>query len=187
MTEKVKRFLEDLSPERRLELEVANRCGPVLKAVKAANLLAVPSGGWQKVCRILKGTAVICRLLYADGQREILYLYRYDSLRQHLKQRQVQEFLSGLGYESAEPGPVLHRLSHRYQRFAGAGDPFPHELGVLLQYPVEDVKGFIVHGGKDWLASGYWKVYGNVRKAEETFAAYDLARLQAVTEVLSGW
>ncbi len=187
MTEKVKHFLESLSQERRWELEIANRCGPVLKAVKAANLLAVPSGGWQQVCGILKDTPIICHLLYADGQREILYLYRYHNLQCHLKQRQVQEFLSAWGYEAAEPKPVLHRLSYRYQRYAGAGEPFPHELGVLLQYPVEDVEGFIAHKGQDWLASGYWKVYGNVREAEETFADYDQARFQAVTEVLSGW
>lgn len=186
MIREVQEFLDRLSPEQRLKLEIANRCGPVLKGVKAANLMAVPAGGWQQVCRALAGSPIICRLLYGDGQRDMVFLYRPNLLEQHIKQEAVRFFLLSCGYESVGLERILNGLSRRYQRFAGAGDSFPHELGVLLQYPVEDVKGFMAHGGRDWLASGYWKVYGNVREAKQTFAAYDRARFQAVMEVLSG-
>lgn len=186
MIGKIQGFLTRLSPEQRLKLEIANRCGPVLKGVKAANLMAVSAGGWQKVCRALEDSPIICRLLYGDGERDMVFLYRSDLLEQHIKQEAVRGFLLSCGYESVGLDGILNGLSRRYQRFAGAGDPFPHELGVLLQYPLEDVKGFMVHGGRDWLVSGYWKVYGNVREAKQTFAVYDRARLQAVMEVLSG-
>ena len=39
---------------------------------------------------------------------------------------------------------------------------FPHEMGLLLGYPIEDVRGFIEHNGCGCLYSGYWKVYRNV-------------------------
>lgn len=186
MTEQVRKFLNSLEAEERLKLEIANRCGPVLKGVKAANLLAVCAGGWQQVCRILEETPVICRLLYADGQRELLYLYRYELLEHHLRKEPVRRFLQKLGYETLQVEAVLTRLSRRYQQYAGAGQAFPHEMGILLQYPPEDVEGFVTWKGQNWLACGYWKVYGNLQEAEKTFAAYDLARLEAVTELLSG-
>ena len=32
---------------------------------------------------------------------------------------------------------------------------FPHEIGLLLGYPVEDVLGFIRYQGKNYLYTGY--------------------------------
>ena len=49
------------------------------------------------------------------------------------------------------------------------GKRFPHEIGVLLGYPAEDVKGFVVNEGKNYLYSGYWKVYGDLSEAKQLF------------------
>lgn len=43
-------------------------------------------------------------------------------------------------------------------------EDFPHEMGILLGYPVEDVEGFIINNGKNELYTGYWKVYDNLTK-----------------------
>ena len=40
---------------------------------------------------------------------------------------------------------------------------FPHEIGLFLGYPAEDVAGFISHKGHDFCYSGYWKVYVHER------------------------
>ena len=53
---------------------------------------------------------------------------------------------------------------------------YPHEVGLVLGYPPEDVRGFIEHGGRDYVLSGYWKVYGDPVRAQRIFAAYDRAR-----------
>ena len=37
---------------------------------------------------------------------------------------------------------------------------FPHEIGVFLGYPLEDVVGFIRHRGKCFTCCGCWKSYG---------------------------
>ena len=51
----------------------------------------------------------------------------------------------------------------RYRAYMNGSKIFPHEMGLLLGYPVEDVTGFMVHGGKNSLYSGYWKVYARRR------------------------
>ena len=53
-----------------------------------------------------------------------------------------------------------------------SSNDFPHEIGLFLGYPVEDVKGFIKYKGECSKCIGCWKVYGDVTKAEDTFDRY---------------
>ena len=43
----------------------------------------------------------------------------------------------------------------RLQRF----EAFPHEIGLFLSYPPEDVRRFIEHKGHESKCEGCWKVY----------------------------
>ncbi len=45
------------------------------------------------------------------------------------------------------------------------GYEFPHEVGIFLDYPIEDILGYIEHEGKNCQVSGYWKVYSNAQGA----------------------
>ena len=49
---------------------------------------------------------------------------------------------------------------------------FPHEVGLFLSYPPEDVKGFIDHRTNNFKCAGLWKVYGDEEKARSLFAKY---------------
>ena len=49
----------------------------------------------------------------------------------------------------------------------------PHEIGVFLGYPLEDVLGFIENGGRNCLSCGCWKVYSNECAALEAFARFE--------------
>ena len=49
---------------------------------------------------------------------------------------------------------------------------FPHEVGLFLSYPPEDVRGFIEHRGHGSKCEGCWKVYGDAKRARATFRAY---------------
>ena len=124
--------------------------------------------------------------LYADAEKEVLFLYRYEQLERHLKNREVREFLRSCGYESFEVASVLVRLRRRYQLYAGISKEFPHELGVLLGYPVGDVQGFIDNRGENSLTSRYWKVYQNPKEAEKIFDLYDRVKEQALKEIMCG-
>ena len=103
-----------------------------------------------------------------------------------MKNREVREFLRSCGYESFEVASVLVRLRRRYQLYAGISKEFPHELGVLLGYPVGDVQGFIDNRGENSLTSRYWKVYQNPKEAERIFDLYDRVKEQALKEIMCG-
>lgn len=46
---------------------------------------------------------------------------------------------------------------------------FPHEIGLFLGYPAEDVKGFIENKAACSKCSGCWKVYGDEQAARILF------------------
>lgn len=179
-------FLNNCTPEEKFGFRVVTQCAPVLKGVKISNLITMKPGGWRKIRAYLKKSRIICIPLYADAEKEVLFLYRYEQLERHLKNREVREFLRNCGYESFEVASVLVRLRRRYRLYAGISKEFPHELGVLLGYPVGDVQGFIDNRGENSLTSRYWKVYQNPKEAEKIFDLYDRVKEQALKEIMCG-
>ena len=179
-------FLNNCTPEEKFGFRVVTQCAPVLKGVKISNLITMKPGGWRKIRAYLKKSRIICIPLYVDAEKEVLFLYRYEQLERHLKNREVREFLRSCGYESFEVASVLVRLRRRYQLYAGISKEFPHELGVLLGYPVGDVQGFIDNRGENSLTSRYWKVYQNPKEAERIFDLYDRVKEQALKEIMCG-
>lgn len=179
-------FLNNCTPEEKFGFRVVTQCAPVLKGVKISNLITMKPGGWRKIRAYLKKSRIICIPLYVDAEKEVLFLYRYEQLEWHLKNREVREFLRSCGYESFEVASVLVRLRRRYRLYAGISKEFPHELGVLLGYPVGDVQGFIDNRGENSLTSRYWKVYQNPKEAEKIFDLYDRVKEQALKEIMCG-
>ena len=180
-------FLAASSLESRLGFQAANHCGPVLKGIKISNIMTAEKGAWRRLQRALRGSSILCVLLAVHREREILLLYRYGGLKNHLEKVQVREFLISCGYDDMAVASVLIRLRSRYARYVLSGQGFPHELGVILEYPVEDVRGFIENRGKNFLMEKYWKVYHDREQALVTFALYDQARETAMGEVIAGY
>ena len=180
-------FLDQCSLESRLGFFVASHCAPVLKGIKISNIMTAERGTWKRLVRSLKGSNILCVLLSAQGGREVLLLYRYEKLREHLMKEQVRKFLESQGYDDIRVPAVITRLRKQYAEYVRNRQGFPHELGVILEYPVEDVKGFIENRGKNCLLEKYWKVYHNREKAEKIFAWYDEARELALEEIMAGY
>ena len=108
---------------------------------------------------------LLCR---CDLARQV-YVFRPAMLRALLDQPDNAAFLRGLGYRRLHDlEAALCQLSRRFQ------DPacFPHELGLFLGYPLEDVQGFIQNDGKNYLFKGFWKVYAKEEASRERFALY---------------
>jgi hypothetical protein len=61
---------------------------------------------------------------------------------------------------------------------------FPHEMGLLLGYPAEDVEGFITHQGAHCLCVGYWKVYANKERKLKIFEKFENAK-ESLIQLLS--
>ena len=180
-------FLDQCSLESRLGFFVASHCAPVLKGIKISNIMTAERGTWKRLVRSLKGSNILCVLLSAQGGREVLLLYRYEKLREHLMKEQVRKFLESQGYDDIRVPAVITRLRKQYAEYVRNRQGFPHELGVILEYPVEDVKGFIENRGKNCLLEKYWKVDHNREKAEKIFAWYDEARELAMEEIMAGY
>ena len=66
------------------------------------------------------------------------------------------------------PGDCLRQLAARLC----LEEEFPHEIGVFLGYPLDDVKGFIRHKGRDYTFCGCWKCYGDPQAARRRFERY---------------
>lgn len=98
----------------------------------------------------------------------LLYLYRPEQLARDLRQQGVPAFLRRLGYPSTDPDVALAVLRQRIR----SGGAFPHEIGLFLGYPLEDVAGFIKYHGGNCRYAGCWKVYGNEEAARELFSEY---------------
>ncbi|CCJ33178.1 hypothetical protein CAAU_1094 [Caloramator australicus RC3] len=58
----------------------------------------------------------------------------------------------------------------------------PHEIGIFLGIPLEDVMAFI-NDEKDFKLCGYWKVFGDVERAKKIFNEYDRAKNLALNYI----
>jgi hypothetical protein len=65
-------------------------------------------------------------------------------------------------------------------------DDFPHEIGIFLNYPLEDVKGFITSPNSGVKCVGYWKVYEDEEAKKKTFELYDKCTGNIVNKLLGG-
>ena len=84
----------------------------------------------------------------------------------YLNQEPVARLLEQYGYDRTQPlDQKLERLRQRME----TSKQFPHEIGLFLGYPVEDVVGFIHQKGQNFKLSGPWKVYGDVERAKKSF------------------
>ena len=106
--------------------------------------------------------------LRLESSRALLYLFRPDCLSRDLSREEAQAILRRAGYTDADYRRCLRELTRRLR----SGEPFPHEIGLFLGYPPEDVQGFMEHHGRGSKCSGCWKVYGDAEAAQKRFEAY---------------
>ena len=102
----------------------------------------------------------------------VLYM-GWIRLQEDLKQEKTWELLKKCGYTCCD---VKYSIAHLKERLRNLNN-FPHEIGLFLDYPVEDVIGFIENKGDNFKCCGYWKVYGDESAAVKQFARYDKCRL----------
>ena len=112
-----------------------------------------------------KGLRVIP--LRFKNNRALIYIYRPVRLLYDLKNDTARKLLDERGYCTEEPQKCIVQLVKRLAEC----EEFPHEIGLFLGYPPEDVCGFIEN--KDGCKCiGCWKVYGDVEASKKMFAKY---------------
>lgn len=118
-------------------------------------------------CRFRKKGVRMVILRHGNGTA-LIYLYRIEKLEAVLRDPKVQALLQKMGYEDYTIDAVLEVL----RAHLSESSEFPHEIGVFLDYPVDDVAAFIEKQGKDYKCVGLWKVYTDVEKAQKTFELF---------------
>lgn len=120
--------------------------------------------------------------LREDENSLIVLVYNREVLKKHIAKKRNNRFLTDIGYKSTyNLDYYLNYLKVRYKK-----NRCPHELGIFLGIPIEDVTDFIECSNKECLICGYWKVYNNYDKAINTFKKYDEIRDKTIGCLLSG-
>ena len=185
-TEVLSYFLKNSDSRLRLSFQIVLQCAPFLKGLKVSCVISVNASLCAELDEVFRNVDIsYYRLSCIDGRCLVLF-YRPCELGKYLRQPGVYDLIREYGYTDLSIDKILGRLSQRVSDFARRGMGFPHEIGVFLGYPLDDVKGFIENEGKKYLMIGYWKVYSDIAGARMVFNAYDRAKDCAVYEFLTG-
>ncbi len=169
-----------------VEAKMALQCAPLIKGIKMSNLLIVSSSDEDAVRVILKKSGIIHYRLLRQDDKTTFLLFRKAQLVSYLQGSDVQRILKASGYGDLSLGGILRMFQYRFETHMNQGEGFPHEVGLLLGYPVEDVVGFIENRGKNYLYSGYWKVYADVVTKAKLFEAYESAKEELIVLLSKG-
>lgn len=159
-----------------IETMLAFHGAPTLEGIKPSSLISFNKQRIKNCRSMLRQykTCMECKginffVLSETDNWLLLLIYRKRPLMEILKNVRVQEFLDFYGYKDFKRmNQYLNHLKIRMALQKG----FPHEIGVFLGYPLDDVKGFIENSGRHFKLSGLWKVYSDTKRAEELFAKY---------------
>ena len=153
---------------------VAN-CSPTMAGLKTGNLFSCPMREVQNITLSLRdlNSRLVprgARILPVKMQKSgiLMYMYRPAKLSRDLSDELAVKILTDRGYPVQNSDRCVKELIKRLNTC----EDFPHEIGLFLGYPPEDVQGFIENKAKRAKCVGTWKVYGDVEKAKRRFAAY---------------
>ena len=161
--------------KRCFETTLVEQCAPTLGGIKPASLfrfvgLKAARKAAQRWDRKLAPLGIRVTVLKECHQRDaaVIYVYRRDWLERILQEEDNRAFLYETDYPAVTVEGALEHLSHRLclER------DYPHEIGVFLGYPLEDVIGFIENQGRNFTCCGQWKCYGDPAAAQACFARY---------------
>lgn len=154
-----------------------NHAAPTLAGIKTGSLFPCAYDSYETLLReirdynrVLTAKGLQLLSLRRSGNRALLYLYRPARLGADLNCSEAASLLREAGYADLRPERCISELARRLQAFSD----FPHEVGLFLSYPPEDVRGFMEHRGHGSKLDGCWKVYGDVQRAQRLFRAYKL-------------
>ena len=154
---------------------VIRHCAPTLAGIKTGNLFscACPCKAalTKELCRLnrkLVPKGIRALPLRVQKGRALIYVYRPNALECDLADHCSRGLLLQYGYT---PEDSNRCVIHLIQRLRSDGE-FPHEIGLFLSYPPEDVLGFILNKACNHKCVGCWKVYSDEQAAKRIFRRY---------------
>ena len=128
------------------EENLVRQCAPTLAGIKTGTIFPAP---FTSLAELTAEIRELNRILVPKGLRllplryqdhtALLYLYRPAELRVDLKDQLAEALLADAGYSGKSSEQCVAYLAKRFR----SGGEFPHEVGLFLSYPPQDVRGFI--------------------------------------------
>jgi hypothetical protein len=119
--------------------------------------------------------------LKKDETSTLVLFYNREKIKLGIRDNRSMEFLKRFGYnENMDIHECLSLLGKRFKNLC------PHEIGVFLGYPIEDVVSFVDYPSSKCKMVGYWKVYHDIEKAEIIFNKYDEIKHDIMTLMMKG-
>lgn len=154
---------------------ILRHCSPTLAGLKTGNIItceyesaSVLYENMREWNRVLGRKHLRMLPLSYFGGKAIVYIYRPSALRRDLDTEGARDLLDELGYPRSSSERCISELSVRLRRHKS----FPHEIGLFIGYPPEDVRGFIENRADGCKSVGCWKVYGDAAAAEKLFRKF---------------
>ena len=155
---------------------VVRQCAPTLAGIKTGSLFRAAYedkkqllGQIREINQRLREKGLCLLPLRFRNGNALLYLYRPERLKTDLNNELARRTLGNAGYTDQNPGRCVGTLIRRLQDEA----EFPHEIGLFLSYPPEDVRGFIENRASGFKLIGCWKGYGDVDAARKKFESFE--------------
>ena len=161
------------------EMNIIYNCAPTLAGLKTGNIFNCTIAKGEDINstidsfnKLFKPKGLQMTLLRVKGDVAMVYLYRIKQLANDLSQANVRNYLQQIGYPLNNSTECIDNLKHRINTLKD----FPHEIGLFIGYPIEDVIGFSTLGANCSKYCGAWRVYGDVEKAKKQFALFKKCR-----------
>ena len=154
---------------------IVKHCSPTILGIKTGNIFTCRFESKKDEHEYLKsmnlrlsskGLRVLPLRQHNGGT--LIYVYRPSRLKKDLRDKTAKRILSERGYCCKSTDRCVAHLVRRIRECSS----FPHEIGLFLGYPPEDVCGFIEHKDEGCKCVGCWKVYGDAEKAMRLFDKY---------------
>ena len=150
-------------------------CAPTLAGLKTASLFTCPYetqdallDSVRQINKRLLGKGLRILPLRFSEKKALIYMYRPKMLSADLSNSAAAEILERCGYNTDSCEKCIVKLVQKLRQ----QEDFPHEIGLFLGYPPEDVCGFMENKACGCKCVGCWKVYGDEAAAQKKFAQY---------------
>lgn len=144
--------------------------------IKPASMFTIPAenfserifGEWKKIVR--QQNLLIFDFNISE-KTKMIFVCDLNWIKKILKDYFVRTYLKNKNYSCVtDAEKTLEELFSRLKE----NEIFPHEVGVFLGYPLEDVIKFEENQGKFCKYCGYWKSYCNTEEARKCCLRYRL-------------
>lgn len=147
-------------------------CTPTLLKIKSGNIFNIDYN-FNELNECLEYYNQICNkkgiyldIIYESNKSKMIYVYQKEKIENLLTNQKIRNILNQYNYPLYTIDDILNWLKVRMN-----GNKFPHEIGLFLGYPLNDVHSFI--NGANHIYIGYWKVYSHLNSALNTFEKYN--------------